>query len=147
MIELKELQTKQEMLDHLEVMQELYPSLTRESYSKDLDEMLLNNHYGQLAAFDNGKCIGIAGFWIGTKLWCGRYLEIDNLVVSDKARSKGVGKALFEYLSQKAIEFNCNMMSLDSYTYNFKAHKFFYNEGYAPRGFHFIRFLNEDQIR
>lgn len=147
MIELKELPSKEAMLELLVIMQELYPSLTRESYSNDLDEMLQNNHYGQLAAFDNGTCVGIAGFWIGTKLWCGRYLEIDNLVVSDKARSKGVGKAMFEYLSRKAEEYKCNMMSLDSYTYNFKAHKFFYNEGYAPRGFHFIRFLNEDQIR
>ncbi len=147
MIELKELQTKQEMLDQLEVMQELYPSLTFEMYEKDLDEMLQNNHYGQLAAFDNGKCVGIAGYWIGTKLWCGRYLEIDNLVVSEKIRSKGVGKAFFDYLSLKAQEYNCNMMSLDSYTYNFKAHKFFYNEGYAPRGFHFIRFINEKNIR
>jgi GNAT superfamily N-acetyltransferase len=147
MIELRELRTKEDMLEQLVVMQELYPSLTLEMYSRDLDEMLPNNQYGQLAAFIDGECVGIAGYWIGTKLWCGRYLEIDNLVVSEKIRSKGVGKAFFDYLSQKAQDHGCNMMSLDSYTYNFKAHKFFYNEGYAPRGFHFIRLLNEKNIR
>ena len=147
MIELRELQTKQKMLDQLDVMQELYPSLTLEVYSSELDEMLQNNHYGQLAAFIEGQCVGIAGFWIGTKLWCGRYLEIDNLIVSEKIRSKGVGRALFDYLSRKAENFQCNMMALDSYTYNFKAHKFFYNEGYAPRGFHFVRLINEKNIR
>jgi GNAT superfamily N-acetyltransferase len=147
MIELRELQTKEEMLDQLDVMQELYPSLTLEVYSSELDEMLQNNHYGQLAAFVEGQCVGIAGFWIGTKLWCGRYLEIDNLIVSEKIRSKGVGSAFFDYLSRKAENFQCNMMALDSYTYNFKAHKFFYNEGYAPRGFHFVRLINEKNIR
>jgi GNAT superfamily N-acetyltransferase len=144
---IRELTSKEEMLQHLEVLQDLYPSLTLEEYSRDLDEMLPNNRYGQVAVFDGDKCIGLTGYWIGTKLWCGKYLEIDNLVVSSKYRSKGAGKFMFDYLSEKAQQENCVMMSLDSYTYNFKAHKFFYNEGFAPRGFHFINILQEDNIR
>jgi GNAT superfamily N-acetyltransferase len=144
---LKELNTKEEMMQHLDVLQELYPSLTAEEYSRDLDEMLPNNRYGQVAVFEGDECIGLTGYWIGTKLWCGKYLEIDNLVVSSKYRSKGAGKRMFDYLSEKAKQENCVMMSLDSYTYNFKAHKFFYNEGYAPRGFHFINILQEEKIR
>ncbi len=144
---IRELTSKEEMLQHLDVLQDLYPSLTMEEYSKDLDEMLPNNHYGQVAVFDGENCIGLSGYWIGTKLWCGKYLEIDNLVVSTKYRSKGAGKLMFDYLSEKAKEENCVMMALDSYTYNFKAHKFFYNEGFAPRGFHFINILQEDKIR
>lgn len=144
---IRELTSKEEMLQHLDVLQDLYPSLTLEEYSRDLDEMLPNNRYGQVAVFDGDKCIGLTGYWIGTKLWCGKYLEIDNLVVSSKYRSKGAGKFMFDYLSEKAKQENCVMMSLDSYTYNFKAHKFFYNEGFAPRGFHFINILQEDKIR
>lgn len=144
---IRELTSKEEMLQHLDVLQDLYPSLTLEEYSRDLDEMLPNNRYGQVAVFDGDKCIGLTGYWIGTKLWCGKYLEIDNLVVSKKYRSKGAGKFMFDYLSEKAKQENCVMMSLDSYTYNFKAHKFFYNEGFAPRGFHFINILQEDKIR
>ena len=144
---IRELTSKEEMLQHLDVLQDLYPSLTLEEYSRDLDEMLPNNRYGQVAVFDGDKCIGLTGYWIGTKLWCGKYLEIDNLVVSTKYRSKGAGKFMFDYLSEKAQQENCVMMSLDSYTYNFKAHKFFYNEGFAPRGFHFINILQEDNIR
>lgn len=144
---IRELTSKEEMLQHLDVLQDLYPSLTMEEYSRDLDEMLPNNRYGQVAVFDGDNCIGLTGYWIGTKLWCGKYLEIDNLVVSTKYRSKGAGKLMFDYLNEKAKAENCVMMALDSYTYNFKAHKFFYNEGFAPRGFHFINILQEEKIR
>ncbi|MDP4636240.1 MAG: GNAT family N-acetyltransferase [Crocinitomicaceae bacterium] len=144
---LRELNGLDEMLQTLDVLQELYPSLTPENYLADLKEMLPNNRYGQVAVFDGDTCVGVSGYWIGTKLWCCKYLEIDNLVVSAKVRSKGVGKMIFDYLAEKAQEEECSMVSLDSYTSNFKAHKFFYNEGFAPKGFHFINILDAEKIR
>jgi len=144
---LRELNGLDEMLQTLDVLKELYPSLTPENYLADLKEMLPNNRYGQVAVFDGDTCVGISGYWIGTKLWCGKYLEIDNLVVSAKVRSKGVGKMIFDYLADKAQQEECSMVSLDSYTSNFKAHKFFYNEGFAPKGFHFINILDAKKIR
>jgi GNAT superfamily N-acetyltransferase len=144
---LRELNGLDEMLQTLDVLQELYPSLTPENYLADLKDMLPNNRYGQVAVFDGDTCVGVSGFWIGTKLWCGKYLEIDNLVVSAKVRSKGVGKMIFDYLAEKAQQEGCSMVSLDSYTSNFKAHKFFYNEGFAPKGFHFINILDAEKIR
>jgi GNAT superfamily N-acetyltransferase len=142
----RELTTKEEMLEHLSVLNDLYPALTFEEYARDLDNMLPHN-YGQVAVFDGEACVGISGFWIGTKLWCGKYLELDNIVVKNEYRSKGVGQLIFDYLAIKAKEQECTMMALDSYTTNYKAHKFFYNNGFAPRGFHFINVLKEDQIR
>jgi GNAT superfamily N-acetyltransferase len=147
MMTIKELQGKDEMLAQLTVMQELYPTLTRDTYSALLDSMLPNNKYGQVAVFHDHDCIGISGFWIGTKVWCGKYLEIDNLVVAEKFRSLGAGKMIFDYLANKASNESCSMMALDSYTSNFKAHKFFYNEGFGPKGFHFVRILDENGIR
>jgi GNAT superfamily N-acetyltransferase len=140
------LSQKKQMLAHLDVLQELYPSLTAEQYAIELDLMLPHN-YSQLAVYDNELCIAICGVWIGNKLWVGKYLELDNIVVCASHRSQGVGDLIFQTLEQKAKAENCNMLALDSYTSNFKAHKFFYNEGYAPRGFHFVRFVNEKEIR
>lgn len=142
----RELKSKEEMLQQIDVLKDLYPTITLDDYSKDLDQMLPHN-YGQVGVFENDICLGISGFWIGTKLWCGKYLELDNIVVRTEARSKGVGQLLFDYLSNKAIEENCHMMSLDSYTTNYKAHKFFYNNDFAPKGFHFIKILQKDKIR
>lgn len=143
---IRELTSKEEMLQYLHVLNDLYPSLTKEEYERDLENMLPHN-YGQVAVFDGDLCVGISGFWLGTKLWCGKYLELDNIVVKKEYRSKGVGQIIFDYLSEKAVEKECTMMALDSYTTNYKAHKFFYNNGFAPRGFHFINVLKEEKIR
>ena len=146
MLTIRELTGKQEMMCHITVLNAIYPSLTVEEYDRELDQMLQHN-YGQVAVFDDEICIGISGFWIGTKLWCGKYLELDNIVVLEKNRSKGVGKLLFDFLHKKAVEHDCTMLSLDSYTHNFKAHKFFYNQGFSPKGFHFINILKPNKVR
>jgi len=146
MLTVRELVDKQEMINNISVLQVLYPSLTLAEYEAELDQMLPHN-YGQVGVFDGENCLGISGFWIGTKLWCGKYLELDNIVVVEKYRSQGIGKLIFDFLHKKALEHDCTMLSLDSYTSNFKAHKFFYNEGYSPKGFHFINILKKENVR
>ena len=146
MLVVRELIDKEEMLKNLSVLQDLYPSLTLIEYSSELDLMLPHN-YGQVGVFEGDICLGLSGFWIGTKLWCGKYLELDNIVVSKTQRSQGIGKLMFDFLNKKALENDCTMLSLDSYTTNFKAHKFFYNEGFAPKGFHFINILKDEKVR
>jgi GNAT superfamily N-acetyltransferase len=142
---IRELTTKEEMLAHFSVLQELYPELTAAYYEKMLDEMLPHN-YGQVAVFDGDQSIGISGFWIGTKLWCGKYLELDNVIVRAQARGTGAGKLLSDYLHQKATELGCHIITLDAYTNNFKAHRFYYNQGFSPKGFHFIKVLQKDKL-
>lgn len=143
---IKELNGINEMLQYISVMQELYPSLTESQYHEMLMDMLSNN-YGQVAVFDGDICVGISGFWLGTKLWCGKYLELDNVIVIKAYRSKGIGKIISAYLEEKAERNNCNIQVLDAYTSNFKAHRFYYNQGFGPKGFHFVKILNAEGIR
>lgn len=134
------------MLENFALLNEFYPRLTYEDYSRELDTMIPHS-YAQVAIYQNGECLGLTGYWIGSKLWCGKYLELDNVVIASKERSKGIGKIIFDYMKEKAISENCTMMALDSYTDNFKAHKFFYREGFVPRGFHFIQVLDKSKLR
>jgi GNAT superfamily N-acetyltransferase len=145
-MEIRVLKTKQEMLANYELLLEVYPNLKMEEYDRELDDMIPHN-YGQVAVFIDNECVGLTGFWIGTKLWCGKYLELDNVVISSKKRSKGIGKVLFDYMVEIAKNEGCSMLALDSYTSNFKAHKFFYNQGFAPKGFHFINILDMSKVR
>jgi hypothetical protein len=78
MLTIRELVDKDEMLKYIHVLNDLYPSLTLEQYSKELDVMLPHN-YGQVGVFEADECLGISGFWIGNKLWCGKYLELASL--------------------------------------------------------------------
>lgn len=138
--------TKKELLKSYSLLTEVYPSLTLEEYSSELDIMLGNN-YSQLIVIDEGQIIGLTGVWIGSKLWCGKYMELDNVVVSETYRSKGIGKLLFDEANKIASAEKVSMISLDSYTTNFKAHKFFYNEGFSPKGFHFVKLLDKSKVR
>lgn len=143
---LKESLTKEEMLQNFEILQEMYPSLTCEQYSTELDFMLTNN-YGQVGIYDGAVCAGLTGFWFGSKLWCGRYLELDNVIISKNYRRQGIGERLFQYMEEKAKKLECTMLALDSYTDNFEAHKFFYAQKFVPRGFHFIHVLDKSKVR
>ena len=133
------------MLPHLAVLQELYPNLDQENYQRMLEQMIPNN-YAQVGVFIQNQCVAISGYWLGTKLWCGSYLELDNIIVCKEARGTGAGKLNQYYLEEKANNLNCSIMTLDAYTSNFKAHRFYYNQGYAPRGFHFIKILDEKRL-
>ncbi len=144
-LQIKELSTKQEMLDQFEVMQHLYTKFTLEKYDSYLTEMIPHN-YNQIAVFEHGICIGISGLWSGTKLWSGKYLEIDNFIVHPDHRKKGVGKMMTDYIDAKAKETGCTMIVLDAFTGNFAAHRFYYNQGYAPKGFHFLKILDPDGL-
>ena len=144
-LEVKELTTLEPMLAQIEVMQFLYPKLTHEKYKSYLKEMLPHN-YTQVAVFENQECIGITGCWFGIKLWSGKYLEIDNFIVHPEHRSKGVGKLLTDFVNQKALDLGCTNIVLDAYTNNFQAHRFYYNQGYGPKGFHFVKILDEEGL-
>ena len=139
-MEILELTTKTEMLDQFPIIKELYPDFTLQKYESLLDEMLPIN-YKQLILQENNETIALAGFWIASKLWCGKYLELDNVIVHPNHRSKGIGKIMTEYLVEKAIKNNCTMAVLDAYTGNFGAQKFYMNHGFVPKGFHFVKDL------
>jgi GNAT superfamily N-acetyltransferase len=144
-LEIKELTTIKEMLAQIETMQHLYPKLTAEKYESYLKEMVPHN-YIQVAVFENETCLALTGLWSATKLWSGKYLEIDNFIVDPDHRAKGIGKMMTDYVNQKALDLGCTNIVLDAYTHNFQAHRFYYNQGYGPKGFHFVKILNEEGL-
>lgn len=129
------------MLQHISVIRELAgPTLTEEHYQKDLEAMIPVG-YSQVAVFDGDNCIGISGFWINTKLYSGKYLEMDNVVVLPEYRSKGIGKLLCDWCEVKAKENDCKVLMLDAYLENEKAHRFYEREGFFKRGYHFLKHI------
>ena len=142
-MELKILTTTQEMLSQIEIIKFLYPNMTIERYEGFLLDMIPKS-YKQVAVFDGEKCVGLSGFWFGTKLWTGKYIEIDNFIVHPDFRQKGIGKLISEFIDEKSKELQCTCIVLDAFTGNFPAHRFYYNQGYVPKGFHFIKTIDEN---
>ena len=144
-MKIKELSTIPEMVAQYDIMKHLYTNFTIEKYEAYLTEMVPHN-YRQVAVFEDDICVALTGFWSGIKLWSGKYIEIDNFIVHPEYRSKGYGKAMTDYINEKALESNCTMIVLDAFTGNFNAHRFYYNQGFVPKGFHFLKILNEDGL-
>ena len=140
---LKELLTIDEMLLQHDIILQLYPKMSVYKYQIYLQEMIPHN-YKQLAVFENNICVALTGFWTATKLWTGKYIEIDNFIVHHEHRQKGLGKIMTDYVAKKAAAEHCTCIVLDAFTGNFNAHRFYYNQGYEPRGFHFIKTIDSE---
>lgn len=129
------------ILENYSIIQQLYDSsFTKEKYESLIKEMIPNG-YKQIAIYEEEKLVAVSGYWINTKLYTGKYLEIDNFVVDENHHGKGFGKMLIEEIEKIAKNNKANAIVLDAFSTNFSAHKFYYNHGYVPKGFHFVKFI------
>lgn len=139
---IKDLETKNAMLETHSLVQQIYQKLDYKTFGLALDEMIARNDYKMVAAIYNKKIIAVSGFWISRMLYCGRYLQISNLIVDENNRNSGIGKKILRYLENKARALECEKVVLDSYTENKKSHSLYYYEDFYIRGFHFMKDLN-----
>lgn len=140
-MEIRILTRKAEMLEHLDIVKQLYPDFTIEKYGTLLEDMLKTN-YQQIIVTKNNQTVALTGVWIGTKLWSGKYIEIDSFVVHEDFRGQKIGDILIDEVHKIAKEVHANQIVLDAFTTNFAAGKFYINHGFEPKGFHFVKILN-----
>lgn len=131
----------EEMASNFSVIKQLYDAtFTMDVYSLLLPDMI-SKGYSQVAIYEDDKLIAVSGYWLSTKLYTGKYLEIDNFIVDSDNQSKGFGKLLIHEIEKIASKNEVKAIVLDAFTTNFGAHKFYFNQGYVPKGFHFIKFI------
>lgn len=130
--------TAEEMFPFYPLVNQLQPWLKEEYYQSHLREMVKHN-YSQVVVWENETPVGVSGIWINYKLYCGKYLEMDNVVVDNNYRNKGIGNLLYEKALEIAINENCRVMMLDAYLENTSAHRFYERNGFEKKGFHFIK--------
>lgn len=137
---IKELTTLGDMVTQHPLILQLNPAMTLPQYEQLLRQMRPNG-YRMVGIFEENTCVGLSGFWINTKLYSGKYLEIDNFIVDARYRSKQLGKQLTDWLQQEAEKENCQTIMLDAYTSNNAAHKFYFREGFHIKSYHFYKSL------
>lgn len=118
-----------------------------------MDESILQDRHKEMFKFGNYKCFGlydganlvaISSGWITVKLYSGKQLEMDNVVVDSTIRSKGYGSQLMQLVEAWAKENDCETVELNTYIKNSKSHKFYFNHGYEIIGYHFQKNINDN---
>jgi ribosomal protein S18 acetylase RimI-like enzyme len=135
---IKTINNASEMIAQYDLICQLSPNVTFDEYSLMINDMVKLN-YQQAVAYINEKPIGVCGFWINTKIYSGKYIELDNVVVDRDYRNKNIGQLLCDYVFEIAKQQNCKTAMLDAYLENTQAHTFYERIGFTKKGFHFIK--------
>ena len=94
------------------VIQELRPHLTFAEYTSLLTEAQKQDDYEIVATFDGDKCVAAMGFRVLYDFVHGKHLYIDDLVVTEGCRSKGIGAEFLKYAERVAVEKKCKGLRL-----------------------------------
>ncbi len=140
-LQFKILINSHEMMDCYELIKQLNPKLGHEEYGQLLNEMIPNN-YKQLIAKQNENIVGVCGYWINTKIYSGKYIELDNVVVDANYRNQNIGEQICLKVLEIAKKEHCKVAMLDAYMENEAAHRFYERLDYRKKGFHFVKKLN-----
>ena len=133
-----ELQTPADFAPALRLVRQTNPQITKAIFSARLKKMQKQG-YRCIAYMQKGEMVGLCGFWHGTRFWCGDFIDLDNVVVDQKFRAKGIGKKMVAWVEAEALRLKCDQVGLDCYTTHHAAHRFYMAQNYIIKGYHFIK--------
>jgi len=119
------------------VMVELRPHLNEGDFLHRVQKQQSTAGYKLVFLEDEGEVRAVAGFRITECLAWDKFLYVDDLVRRSGTRSRGHGKALFDWLVEYAKESECQELHLDSGVQRFGAHRFYLQNGMEITCHHF----------
>ena len=126
----------------LNLFKQLNPKMDINRIENILTTMTEMPNYKCFALFTNDDLIGISSGWTTVRIYCGKQLELDNVIIDTQIQSKGFGKYFINAIKQWSISNNYKSLGLNTYVENSRSHKFYFNEGFKILGFHFEHKLN-----
>jgi len=120
--------TDEEILACHPVMAELRPQYSSDEFLEKVRRLMTEERF-ELAYLDDDGIRSVAGIRMGDWLPTGKYLEIEDFVTAEAARSKGYGKALLHWVLDYAKQNGCENVHLVSATHRVDAHRCYEREG------------------
>jgi len=127
--------------ESIDLLKTFYPTINPEILSERLS-VISKLDWACIGIYADKKLVGLTGYWINTRLYCGKYLYIDHFIVDPQFRKHGIGEKLLRRVKEVAIEEVCNHVCLDTFISNSLAQKFWFKHGFSIVGFHFVNDLN-----
>jgi GNAT superfamily N-acetyltransferase len=125
------------------LLTQLWPDekLNKENISRVYSDSMDNPDYFFLIAKDSGgKIIALAAYMLVHSLWqSGLLCQLNELVVDEKYRGKGIGTRLIDLIARFSAERGCSRLELDSAFFRHDAHEFYKSLGFENRAFLFSK--------
>ena len=118
----------------------LNPSIPPEELAHRLSVQWGHDGYHCFGLFHDDHLIAIASAWISVRLYGGKLVELDNVIVDPAARG-GVGSYFLERLQEWALGEGCRRMELKTYVANSRSHKFYFRHGFSIYAYYFVKEL------
>jgi GNAT superfamily N-acetyltransferase len=115
----------------------LNPNTDLELLKARLQEMLEHTNYKCVGMFDNENLIGMCGIWVLYKLYVGKHIELDNVIVHPDFRGMNIGQQMIAFTDEYARSIDCSTSELNGYVSNNAGTKFWMNSGFNIIGFHY----------
>lgn len=94
---------------------------TLEMYENDFTE----NVFQSIIADVNGEIVGMVLYYLTYSTWKGRMMYLEDFVVSEKFRGKGIGKLLYDAFIQEAKDKSCLLAKWQVLDWNEPAVQFY----------------------
>ena len=130
--------------DVVRLLRQLWPDkqLNAALLQTVFDRALASEWQAYLCATDGSRVVGFGSLTMKNNLWQEGYLgHIDELVVDNEYRGKGVGTLLLDQIIVLARQKGCRRVELDSASHRKQAHQFYEQHGFENRAFLFSRVL------
>jgi GNAT superfamily N-acetyltransferase len=124
----------------LPILAAMYADVPPAALRERLAEIRTSN-WRCAAVLEDELIVGLAGYWVSTRFYCGRFLYVDHFYVRPERRSGGIGAALLEHLENRARAADCEIVCLDTFVGNDRAQRFWFRHGFRIVGFHFVQTL------
>ena len=125
-----------------DVMKQLRPHLTDANAFCAQMRRQREESYRLLAACDDeGTILGLAGYRTQTNTLYGRFVYVDDLVVTSRLQRSGIGACLLDKVREIARHSRCAHFVLDTGLHMALAQRFYYRNGLLAKGMHFVELL------
>lgn len=131
--------TTQDLESFFPVIKELRPHLSFSDYLKIYDHAHRNDGYEMVALVEDQQILGVVGYRFISDFVRGLHIYIDDLVVSEKVRSQGLGLELLQYAEKVAKESNCTTLRLCAALENERGIRFYDRNNWTRRAYAYVR--------
>lgn len=125
--------SESELASVFELMRELRPHLTEKTFLETYHAAQKADGYVMYGFYHGSECVGLMGLRYLHDYVHGFHLYIDDLVTSEKVRSKGIGAELLKFAEGLAQENKCSGLRLCTGVDNKDGMRFYEREGWASR--------------